>query len=261
MKIRELYRKMEERLPRTLSCAWDHDGLMVAPDEEREIRRAAVALDVTDEVIAAAEAAGCDLIVSHHPLLFSPLPAVEAGDPIGARVLRLIRAGVGVMSFHTRLDAARGGVNDTLAAKLGLSETVPFGADGEEIGRIGTIERPTPLAEFAARVAKILCVPAVEVADAGKPVHRVAVLGGSGSDDVAAARASGADTFVTGELKYHQFVDAPEEGINLIAAGHYHTEFPVCEVLARMLGEIDPTIEVRIFPSNRIRLIGERGEL
>ena len=122
MKVRELYEKLEERIPRTLSCSWDNDGLMCCPDPEAEVRRVLVALDVTAEVAETAIAGRYDAVVSHHPLVFRPLRAVEPGDAVAKKVIRLLSAGVSVMSFHTRLDAVCGGVNDTLAAALGLSE-------------------------------------------------------------------------------------------------------------------------------------------
>jgi putative NIF3 family GTP cyclohydrolase 1 type 2 len=99
------------------------------------------------------------------------------------------------------------------------------------------------------RVKTVLKAPVVRYADAGLPIRRVAVLGGSGGDDVCAARAAGADAYVTGELKYHAMTDAPEEGMTLIEAGHYHTEAPVCEALRQWLLAMDPTLVVDRFES------------
>jgi putative NIF3 family GTP cyclohydrolase 1 type 2 len=135
--------------------------------------------------------------------------------------MRLVREGVAAMSFHTRLDAVEGGVNDTLANAIGLRDVTPFGQDGEAIGRIGTLKAPMSVAEFAALVKRAIGAEGVQAVDAGKPVYRVAVLGGSGSDDVKAARAAGADTYLSGELKHNWLTDAPDLGINLVAAGHF----------------------------------------
>ncbi len=255
MKVRELYEKLEERIPRTLSCSWDNDGLMCCPDPEAEVRRVLVALDVTAEVAETAIAGRYDAVVSHHPLVFRPLRAVEPGDAVAKKVIRLLSAGVSVMSFHTRLDAVCGGVNDTLAAALGLSETVPFGENGESIGRIGMLPAPVTLEEFAQTVRRATGAPYVLASDAGVPVRRVAVLGGSGSDDVQAARAAGADTYLSGELAYHHLIDAPEQGMNLLAAGHFHTENPVCGTLRRIIAELDADIRIDLADSNHIRVL------
>ena len=189
MKIKELYQKLEERIPRSLSCPWDNDGLMCCPDAEKDVRRVLIALDVTAEVAEQAVAGGYDLVVSHHPLIFRPLKSVNPMAPVAKKVIRLLTSGITVMSFHTRLDAVKGGVNDCLAAALGLSEPVPFGNEGEEIGRIGELPEEMTLADFAERVKQVTGAPYVTVGDAGVAVRRVAVLGGSGSDDVAAAEA------------------------------------------------------------------------
>ena len=255
MTVKELYTKLEERIPRALSCSWDNDGLMCCSDGAHPVKRVLVALDITAEIAEQAISGKYDLIVSHHPLIFRPLKAVNPNDAVAKKVIRLLGAGVSAMSFHTRLDAVCGGVNDTLAAALGLQETIPFGNDGETIGRIGRLERPMELDDFARLVKQITGAPAVTVADGGVAVERVAILGGSGSDDVAAAKAAGADTYLSGELGHHHLTDCPEFGMNLIAAGHFYTENPVCETIREMLLEIDPLLAVDVVDSNRIRIV------
>lgn len=253
MTVRELYQYLDEKMPRALSCAWDNDGLMCCPDGAREVRRVLVTLDVTAEAVKAAIAGGYDAIVSHHPMIFKGLKALNEENYIADKAMTLIRAGVAVMSFHTRLDAVAGGVNDTLAALLGLGEVESFGEEG--IGRIGTLSCETTLADFAASVKELLSAPAVAYADGGKPVRRVAVLGGAGGDDVAAAAAAGADTYLSGTLGYHDLTDAPENGMNLVAAGHYYTEAPVCDVLSAWIAEADRTITCDIYRSANVAVI------
>ena len=252
MRVGELYAELEKRIPRALSCDWDNDGLMCCPDPGAEVRRVLVALDVTGNTVRRAIDGGYDLIVSHHPMIFRPLRALESGNYVAKRAIDLARAGVSVMSFHTRLDAVEGGVNDTLANLLGLRDVTPFG-DG--IGRVGILDYAYTLCEFAEKVKSATGAPAVLCADAGRAVRRVALLGGSGSDDVPEAIAAGADTYLTGELAYHWLADAREAGINLLAAGHFHTENPVCVTLRGMLTEIEPTLTVDLFDSNRAELI------
>ena len=160
------------------------------------------------------------------------------------------------MAFHTRLDAAEGGVNDILAARLGLLDTEPFGEDanpaGRPIGRVGHLPHPVSADAFIETVKSALNLPALIFAGCGKPVHRVAVLGGGGEDDIPAAVAAGADTYVTGELKYHHLCDAPYGEINLIMAGHYHTEAPVLHRLAELSSQICPEVPVRLLDTSRV---------
>ncbi len=255
MTVRELYAFLNEKIPPALSCAWDNDGLMCCADENATVKRVLVALDITGSVVEEAIAGGYDLILSHHPLIFSPLKALTPCDPVAKKVTKLLCAGITAMSFHTRLDAVTGGVNDVLANALGLQEITAFGADGEEIGRIGVLPKKTSLADFASLVKSVTGAPAVEISDAGRPVRRVALLGGSGSDDVLAARAAGADTYLSGELKHNWLTDAPDLGINLVAAGHFYTENLVSSRLAELVQEADPALAVKITNSNPIQFI------
>ena len=255
MTVMELYKALDAAIPRALSCEWDNDGLMCCPDPNKQVERVLIALDITEEVVDDAIEGGFDVILSHHPIIFKGLRTVEPSNAVARKTIKLIQNGIAAISFHTRLDALTGGVNDVLAARLELQNTEPFGVDPIPIGRVGELEYPMSLEDFAERVKLALHVPAVSVADAHRTVHRVAVLGGSGSDDVAAAMAAGADTYVSGKLKYNQMVDAPDEGINLIEAGHFYTEQPICYHLADMVKEFDSEIETRVTWSCRIRTI------
>ena len=255
MTVKELYAYMESRIPRELSCEWDNDGLMCCPNAEREVRRVLVALDVTVAVAKKAVGEGYDLIVSHHPMIFRPIGAVAPGKPVADKVISLLCAGVSVMSFHTRLDAVEGGVNDVLATRLGLCDVGTFGENGEAIGRIGTLPEEMTLEAFAQRVKAVTGAPYVQISSAGIPVRRVALLGGGGADDEDAARAAGADTYLTGELKHHQLTEAPERGMNLIMGGHFYTENPVCERIREMLLDAEPTLDVALLDSNPVQFV------
>lgn len=255
MTVRELYDYLNEKIPPSLSCDWDNDGLMCCPLPDATVKKVLIALDVTAAVVRQAIEGDYDVILSHHPLIFSPLRAVEPSHHVARKVIDLVRAGIAVMSFHTRLDAVSGGVNDALAESLRLENVTVFGENGEAIGRVGTLETPITLADFADRVKQATGADAVQVSDADKPVYRVAVLGGSGSDDVRAARAAGADTYVSGELKHSYLTDAPECGMNLVAAGHFYTENVVCERLRAWVQEADATICAEITNSNPIQFL------
>ena len=249
MTVRELYAFLEERIPRALSCDWDNDGLMVCANDKAEVRRVLVALDITAAVAEQAIKEGYDLIVSHHPLIFRPIKALAVGETVANKVIRLLTSGVSAMSFHTRLDAVEGGVNDVLANSLGLLDITPFGKDGEEMGRIGNLAKPMTLKNFAALVKDATGAKYVQISDGGKLVSRVAVLGGGGAGESGAAAAAGADTYLTGDLRHDQLTEAPERGMNLVQGGHFFTENLVCERIREMLHEADATLTVDIIDS------------
>ena len=253
MKVIELYRYLDEHIPSSLSCEWDNDGLMCCPERNAEVNRVLITLDITSDAIKEAKRVGAEVILSHHPLIFKGVKSLNESSVVSSRAIELIKNGIAAFSFHTRLDAVDGGVNDVLALTLGIQNAEPFGADG--IGRIGTLECETDLGSFAELVKVRLGAPSVTYADAGKKAFKVAVLGGSGGDDIAAAKAVGADTYVSGTLSYHDMADAPDGDMNLIEAGHFHTEQPVCEALAELVRSADNKIETIQYFSHRMKTI------
>ena len=255
--VNELYKHLDTQIPRSLSCEWDNDGLMCCPDGEREVKKALICLDVTEAVTSFAVKEDFDVIVSHHPFIFKGLKSLDEASFIPRKAMEFIRAGISVMSFHTRLDALAGGVNDALAAVLGLKNVETFEGEGLPLGRVGDLPMPMPLCSFAAFVKEALGAPFVSFVDAGHEVKRVAVVGGSGDDFISVARAIGADTYVSGEFGHHALTDEPDaaRGINLIEAGHFYTEQPVCKALSDMIAEIDSAIACDIISSNPIKAI------
>lgn len=258
MTIHDFYAALEAVLPRSLSCDWDNDGISCCPDPDAPVKGVLISLDPTEDAVEEAVARGCNVILTHHPMLFRGLKAVDGRDTGSRKVIRMISAGITAMSFHTRLDAADGGVNDVLAARLGLERVEPFGEDGnpagKPIGRVGELPAEVSADAFIETVKTALGLPALIFAGCGKPVRRVAVLGGGGEDDIFAAVAAGADTYVTGELKYHHLCDAPYGEINLIMAGHYHTEAPVLDRLAELASDICPSVPVHILRTTRVEV-------
>lgn len=257
MNVRELYRALEYRIPRSLSCEWDNDGLMCCPDSSREVKSVLIALDATAETVNAAISGGYDAIITHHPFVFKGLKSLDDKGGVSAKAIALIQKGISVMSFHTRLDAVEGGVNDKLCELLGLKNVTPMFEGDIPLGRIGELDDNVNANEFAAKVKETLGSPFVLLSDVGIPAHRIAVLGGGGKDFVGAACAYGADTFVSGRLDYHPMTDTRDSArpINLIEAGHFYTEYPVCKVLADMIFAIDSAIRCDIFNSNVIKAI------
>ena len=140
MTVQALYNKLNARLPKELAEPWDNDGLMVCADADAPVRRVLLALDVTETAVDFAIENRFDVLLTHHPLIFRPLSCVTEDSPVGRKVIKLIRAGVSVFSFHTRADRVDGGVNDVLADLLELTEIEPLSEDG--MGRVGSLEEP-----------------------------------------------------------------------------------------------------------------------
>ncbi len=251
MTVLELYDALCQAFPEALSEAWDHDGLQCCPDPKAPVRRVLCSLDVTERVVAHAIREGYDVILSHHPMLFHAIHEVTPTTPEGRKLTALLRAGISVMSFHTRADAAAGGVNDLLCEALGLTDIAPL-ADG--LGRVGTLPSPLPLAALGEQIKKALNAPLLSVGDAGREASRVAVLGGSGKDLLAAAAAV-ADTYLTGRLSYETVNAAPELGINLIEAGHYYTEDLFPRAMARRLPAAFPGLEACYLSSLEAKIL------
>ncbi len=215
---------------------WDNAGWLVG-NPDSPVEKLLVTLDVTPAAIQAAKKVGATLIVSHHPVIFSPLKSLSADSLPYA----LAAANIAVISAHTNLDKAIGGVNDTLAAKLELTD-VKITDDG--LCRIGRLSPPTTAADFAAFVGKALGT-AVRT-NGGDTVGTVAVCGGSGGDFILAL-ADKVDAFVTGEVRHHEWLTANARELTVIEAGHYATEVPVVKTLAARLAEAFPTVTVTAF--------------
>ena len=223
--------------------SWDNVGFLAGRKDAR-VTKILVALDATDVVAGEAAALGCELVVTHHPLIFHAPKHVTDADPMTGTLLSYLEKGIAVISMHTNLDCVPGGVNDVLAEKLGL-HNVEILEDGETAGllRAGEVELQS-LSAFAAFVQEALGCPGLRYVDGGKPVRRVAVGGGGCAGYTALAAASGCDAFVTADVKYHEFQEAQTRGLSLIDAGHFETENPVCPVLRDKLAAAFPELEV-----------------
>ncbi|MBE7004977.1 MAG: Nif3-like dinuclear metal center hexameric protein [Ruminococcaceae bacterium] len=247
--VQDVERAIFDWAPAGLAEDWDNVGLLCG-DAGQEVTRVLVALDPFEGVCREAHERGAQLLVTHHPLIFVPPHAVTGRDSIGRCILYLARHGISAINAHTNLDCAVGGVNDVLAQRLGLSDVHVIGpqktdAQGRTCGllRAGTVAE-TDFAAFAAHVKKALCCKGIRYVDAGKPVRSVAVGGGACGSELLDAVEAGCDTFVTADVKYNQFWDAHDLGVNLIDAGHFETENPVCEAIAAYLREIFPELEI-----------------
>lgn len=234
---------LQEKAPVEARLDFDNVGLLVGR-AERRVGKVMAALDITDEVISEAISEDADLIVSHHPLFFE-LKAVTDRSWTGERTLRLAENRIAAICMHTNLDASRGGVNDALLDTLGLTYT---GELDEEtmIGRVGELPQAVSMPEFLKTVKASLSANGLRYHNAGRPVKRVAVCGGSGGGEIALAHAAGCDTYVTADIKYDPFLEAKHLGVNLIDADHFCTENVVVPVLCAWIREVYPEVEVMI---------------
>ena len=231
--------------PEAYKMPWDNVGHLLGR-KNAPVSGVLVSLDATAAVVEEAAALGCELVVTHHPAIFHAQKHVNDADPMTETALSCLERGIAVISMHTKLDCAPGGVNDVLAQRLGLGHITVLD-DGETAGliRLGDVA-PQDLPAFAAFVKERLACPGLRYVDGGRPVRRVAVGGGACGDNLERVAAAGCDTFVTADLGYHRFCDAVTLGLNLIDAGHFETETPVCAVLRDKLTVRFPELDVRL---------------
>lgn len=241
---------LETLAPTSMKMAWDNVGLNCGWTD-RPVTKIMVALDPFPHVCREAKEWGADLLVTHHALIWKP-GFVTNETTWGRSTLFLIENGIAHINAHTNLDQAPGGVNDVLAQTLGLEDVrviAPCGISesGDEWGllRMGNVPEQT-LDGFLAIVKEKLHCEGLRYVDGGKPVRKVAVGGGACAGEMMDAVRAGCDTFVTGDVKYDQFWSAKESGLNLIDAGHFHTENPIVAVLAGKLSAMFPEIAVEI---------------
>ncbi|WP_084126792.1 Nif3-like dinuclear metal center hexameric protein [Demequina sp. NBRC 110054] len=240
---------LEERYPPRLAESWDRNGLILGrPDAV--VEKVLLAVDPVLALVEEAVDEDADMIVTHHPLLLRGVHTVRADTGKGAVVHELIERGIALFNAHTNADAAAGGVADALAADLGIVDTVPLVPDSEDptlgAGRIGRLAEPTTLHQFAARAADVLPPTAHGVRVAGDltgRVETVAVLGGSGDSFLDLVRASGADVYVTADLRHHPASEAREEALlgdgrpYLVDVAHSASEWSWLKGAARHLEE------------------------
>lgn len=251
--VKEIYCALDGWASFETQMSFDNSGLLVGRGA-REVTSVLVALDVTLPVVEEAARLGCSLIVAHHPVIFEPVRRLTDDDPTGEILLVLAEKGIAAICAHTNLDAAQGGVNDCLAQMLELSDIAMLEEEGADrfgrpygIGRVGMAkEQGSSVQDYATYVKRRLGAASVRFADAGKPVRRVAVGGGSCGSMLMDAVKAGCDTFVTSDVKYNVFLDAKALGINLMDAGHYATENVVTPALARFLKEEFPALTVTV---------------
>ena len=226
--------------PFELAEEWDNVGLL-AGNPDHQVERVLCALDLRMDVVEEALRRDCQLIVTHHPILFRGRKNLRETDAEGRMLCALVRSGIAMIAAHTNFDNASPGVNDALAAALGL-ERVSVLENGMRIGSI----KKTDFGIFCRDAKAALRAPVRCYGAAARKIERVAVLGGAGGDFAPQAIQAGADVYVTGEMGYHKALDAADNGLCIIEAGHAATEYPAISLLCRGLQNAADAVQYRI---------------
>lgn len=235
--VADIYRFIDSFAPFDTQENWDNSGLLVGA-YDAEVQKIGVALEVTSEVLNSAAEQGIDLIVTHHPVIFHPVKAVLRGTVLW----EAIRRGLNIICCHTPLDKAEGGVNDTLARLLDFQQ---IGCDDSGFLRTGIFDG-IPARELADRVRVKLHADALRCCGMNRRIDRAAVCSGAGASLLADAKALGCDALITGDAGHHDFLDAEEMGLTLIAAGHYETETIIAPVLRDKILKAFPALDVAV---------------
>lgn len=242
--VEQILQTLEAFAPYALAESWDNCGLLVG-DRQAPVERVLCALDVTEAVVQEAAEQKAQLIVAHHPLIFTSVQAVTADTAVGRTIAACIRAGIAVICMHTNADCAQGGVNDALAQALGLTQVVNMEAgENGQLGRVGDLAQEMTAEAFARYVKDRLSAGGVRFTDGGRPIHRVAVGGGACGKMMDDALKKGAQAFVIGDCSYDLMQRAQSLGLTLVDAGHFPTENPVVPVFADRIAAAFPALSV-----------------
>ena len=246
MKARDIINVIEEFAPLSIQEKWDNSGLCIgSPDAD--VTSVLIGLDCTPELVDEAVECGADMIVTHHPLIFSGLKKISPEDQVGAAVIKAISNGISIYAAHTSADKVIAGVSGAMAAKLGLENVRILDEDGEGtgLGVVGDLPEPLTAAEAVSLVKDRFALKAMRTS---RPVEgrisRVAMCGGSGGSLIGAAMASGAQLYISGDISYHNFFT--KDGFMIMDIGHYESEIEIVDILFSLIKKNFPTFAVRI---------------
>ena len=246
MKVRDIIKVIEDFAPLSVQESWDNSGLCVGSPED-EVNGVLIALDCTPELVDEAVACGADLIVTHHPLIFSGLKKISPETQVGRAVIKAVKAGVSIYAAHTSADKVLSGVSGDMARKLGLADVEILQKDGEDIGLgvVGNLPHPMKSEDVVRFVKERFGLKVAKVSrPLDEPVSRVAMCGGSGGSLIGEARRSGAQLYISGDISYHNFF--AEDGFMIMDIGHYESEIGIVDILFSLIKKNFPTFAVRI---------------
>ena len=246
MKVKDVIAVIEEFAPLSIQEGWDNSGLCVG-SPEAEVTSVLFALDCTETLVDEAVECGADMIITHHPLIFSGLKKISPEDQVGAAVIKAIRHGISIYAAHTNADKVLAGVSGAMAEKLGLTDVQILDEDGEGtgLGVVGNLPQPLSAEQLVALVKDRF---GLKVLKSSRPaeglITRVAMCGGSGGSLIGAARKSGAQLYISGDISYHNYFTA--DGFMIMDIGHYESEIEIVNILFSLIMKKFPTFAVRI---------------
>ena len=246
MKVKDIINVIEEFAPASIQENWDNSGLCVgSPDDE--VTSVLLALDCTPELVDEAVACGADMIITHHPLIFSGLKRISSDNLVGRAVMKAIKAGISIYAAHTNADKVIAGVSGAMAARLGLEDVSILADEGNGVGLgvVGNLPRPISSRQALELVKEKFRLQVVKSSrPVDGPVSRIAMCGGSGGSLIGAAQKSGAQLYITGDVSYHNFFT--QDDFMIMDIGHYESEIDIVEILFSLLKKNFPTFAVRI---------------
>ena len=246
MKVKDIIEAIEEFAPLSLQEGWDNSGLCIGSPED-PVTSVLFGLDCTPELVDEAVACGADMIVTHHPLIFSGLKKISSDNKVGEAVIKAIKAGISIYAAHTSADKVIAGVSGAMAARLGLENVriLDEDGDGTGLGVVGDLPRPLTSDEAVAFVKERF---GLKMMRTSRPlegmISRVAMCGGSGGSLIGAAMRSGAQLYISGDISYHNFFTA--DGFMIMDIGHYESEIEIVDILFSLIKKKFPTFAVRI---------------
>ena len=246
MKVKDIIEVIEEFAPLSLQEGWDNSGLCIGSPED-PVTSVLFGLDCTPELVDEAASCGADMIVTHHPLIFSGLKKISSDNKVGEAVIKAIKAGISIYAAHTSADKVIAGVSGAMAARLGLENVriLDEDGDGTGLGVVGDLPRPLTSDEAVALVKERF---GLEMMKTSRPlegmISRVAMCGGSGGSLIGAAMKSGAQLYISGDISYHNFFTA--DGFMIMDIGHYESEIEIVDILFSLIKKNFPTFAVRI---------------
>ena len=245
-RVKDIIKVIEDFAPLSLQEGWDNSGLCIG-SADAPVNSVLLGLDCTPDLVDEAVACGADMIVTHHPLIFSGLKKISPDNQVGEAVIKAIRAGISIYAAHTSADKVIAGVSGAMAARLGLVNVSILDEDGEDtgLGVVGDLPEPVTAEQAVTLVKDRFSLKALK---ASRPldgmISRVAMCGGSGGSLIGAARKAGAQLYISGDISYHNFFT--EDGFMIMDIGHYESEIEIVDILFSLIKKNFPTFAVRI---------------
>ena len=245
-RVKDIIKVIEDFAPLSLQEGWDNSGLCIG-SADAPVNSVLLGLDCTPDLVDEAVACGADMIVTHHPLIFSGLKKISPDNQVGEAVIKAIRAGISIYAAHTSADKVIAGVSGAMAARLGLVNVSILDEDGEGtgLGVVGDLPEPVTAEQAVTLVKDSFSLKALK---ASRPldgmISRVAMCGGSGGSLIGAARKAGAQLYISGDISYHNFFT--EDGFMIMDIGHYESEIEIVDILFSLIKKKFPTFAVRI---------------